>query len=120
MRANELRINNYVRDSKHKSEYFVTAIGCEGGWIQISDKYEDYDSSINELEPIPLTEEWLFRLGFEDKLTWEKGKFRYDSEQRLHLCNSNTCMVISYKVEYVHQLQNIYFALTGEELTIKE
>lgn len=24
------------------------------------------------------------------------------------------------QIEYVHQLQNLYFALTGEELTIKE
>lgn len=82
--------------------------------------------------PVPLTEEWLLRLGFylNDRghekqygpphdwspcyIYWDKLSgfcFQFENYQ------------LNYediKVEYVHQLQNLYFSLTGKELEIKE
>jgi hypothetical protein len=55
---------------------------------------KNLEISRNYLKPIPLTEEWLDNFGFE--------KVKY-----------------GYKFPNVHQLQNLYHALTGQELTIK-
>ena len=75
------------------------------------------------IEPIPLTEEWLSKFGFEnafadkwDGMEWMpcefiNGKLYYTPDMHHHA---------SKGIENVHQLQNLYFALTGEELTIKE
>ncbi len=68
------------------------------------------------LEPIPLTEEWLVKFGFEG---WDKGDYT------MNLSNANFYKLpiwqpLAKNIKHVHQLQNLYFALTGEELTIKE
>jgi hypothetical protein len=92
---------------------------------------------------IPLTEDWLLKFGF------EKTKVRglYDNSFLMHnVLKSDLYFRPSYQggyywgfitpdsitaseiehefydakpVQYVHQLQNLYFALTGEELTLK-
>ncbi|WP_185273870.1 hypothetical protein [Chryseobacterium indologenes] len=73
--------------------------------------------------PIELTEEWLFKLGYEcDKNEYCVSGFdRFNVFQSVKgpyiFCDDEKS--IRY-VEYVHQLQNIFFALTGEELTINE
>jgi hypothetical protein len=76
-----------------------------------------------EFEPIPLTEEWLIKFGFKlNKLgnlckssnyqkRWITFK-KYQDRWYLYLTHNPKC-------DYVHQLQNLYFALTGEELTLK-
>lgn len=64
-------------------------------------------------EPIPITEEWYINFGIQDAYlgnaplcTKEKGLF-------------TTGVIDLRKIKYVHQLQNLYFALTGEELSLK-
>lgn len=89
------------------------------------EKYPD------QYQPIELTEDWLLKMGF-DLLHF--GKFRkvYDLlkdsrfgySDNFGLANIESAVTFGCKdfthVKYVHQLQNLYFALTGEELTIKE
>ena len=85
--------------------------------------YNDHD--LDYAKPIPLTEEWLLKFGF-DEITPKYYVLNIDEN------NSFTYYYtfsggfwhfefegISIKIKYVHQLQNLYFALTGEELTIK-
>ena len=76
--------------------------------------------SWNKLEPIPLTEEWLLKFGLKQTfiskihLHFIKGSF--------HLLKRVNHIQIWYEnidVKYVHQLQNLYFALTNQELTIQ-
>ncbi|MCJ8153234.1 hypothetical protein MKJ01_05595 [Chryseobacterium sp. SSA4.19] len=67
--------------------------------------------------PISLTEKWLFRLGIEenyDNPTYQLDSFILD-EKFQPIEDSK----IEYKLEFVHQLQNSYFALCGEELELK-
>ena len=99
----------------------------------------------NSLSPISLTEEWLTNLGFDKLREHDFGsgivKFYGKSiivedeshEEKLVMClSTNQCeigvynpqgedynYVLNKDVEYVHQLQNLYFALTGKELLIK-
>jgi hypothetical protein len=78
-------------------------------------------------EPIPLTEEWLLKFGFEKK---NKSFHKY-SKGFCHegfYCGGKWHTIVEgrknnyfYKgawMIYVHQLQNLYFALTGQELII--
>jgi serine protease inhibitor len=87
-------------------------------------------SEHDNFEPIHLSEEWLIWFGFtKNKLSMYlclpndndecKPFFNKDSLSKYtQLLQSNDLLPIS-TFQYVHQLQNIYFALTGEELTIK-
>lgn len=74
----------------------------------------EYCSSI---QPIPLTEEWLVKL----------GSTKFPDGQSIVLNNRligyRECSNVFYdkstgvNIQYVHQLQNLVYALTGEELT---
>ena len=79
-----------------------------------------------DVEPIPLTEEWLLKLGFK-KTEWDNfNSYRLmigNNDYTIVLYSDGNCEVgdiITCKIEYVHQLQNLYFALTGEELKQQE
>ncbi|WP_312306591.1 hypothetical protein [Chryseobacterium sp.] len=82
-------------------------------------------------EPIELTEEWLLKMGFD---LLHKGKFRnvydYSLDHRFGYSDNHGLVYVDSAltfvgnsfshIKFVHQLQNLVFALTGEELTIKE
>jgi hypothetical protein len=79
------------------------------------------------LKPIPLTEEWLLKFGFY-KTTENAGNlicFKNGKYTIAKWINDKWQFWISTidlynSPQYVHQLQNLYFALTNEELIIKE
>ena len=112
MKANELRSGNLVK-YKHLSESSsISAFDI----VQISD-----DNS--NVEPIPLTEDWLLKFGFEEKMFgwWSNVLFlRTDNRDGFFYDWQKTNETTGTYIEYVHQLQNLYFALTSLELTLKE
>jgi hypothetical protein len=122
MESKELRVGNLVYESK-RSKILRKKIGVEICEIKSLDIHhlESFPESEN-FEPIPLTEEWLFKFGFEKN---ENGLFKLFNESEVPiLLNEDldgwTCDGINFSVngtQYVHQLQNLYFALTGKELT---
>ncbi len=71
-------------------------------------------------KPIPLTKEWLVKLGF--KLwcgSYERNDIKiFEVECGMFVLEGDG-KSIGNIFNHVHQLQNLYFALTGEELTIK-
>jgi hypothetical protein len=73
---------------------------------------------LSNFSPIPLTEEWLLNLGFVKGLS---GAF-YIGDCIFHisgyLSDKFDDYMIKDNIKYVHQLQNIFFALTGEELIV--
>ena len=112
IKANELRIGNLIilpngdigKISYHEIRLMVVAI-----------EKPDY-------QPIPLTEEWLLKFGFQWKnFAFRDGTFtvRFQKEFYVYLSLEGV-RPIQIKLEHCHQLQNLYFALTGEELTIKQ
>ena len=107
MKASELRIGNLIHNKQGNIVYVNTnhltllLYGIE-----------------NEFKPIQLTEEWLLKLGAKkDKI----DNTYYLSELEIMLPNffRYKTSIIS-RIDYVHQLQNLYFALTGEELKQQE
>lgn len=82
------------------------------------------------VQPVPITEKWLLKFGFDkEKFTKYIGKdagslweisVLTNSENEVWAWNMDREMVCFLgKCEHVHQLQNLYFALTGQELTQK-
>lgn len=70
-----------------------------------------------QLWPIEITENWLVNLGFEKNITdwniiWTKKEFGLSFEDNKY----EFAYSISKEVKYIHELQNLYFAITGEEL----
>ena len=122
MKANELRIGNYVYFHGDAEEINMVD-GCE-----IIGREEQPSCHIEEFEPIPLTEEWLLKFGFKKQLdkSFAKNNFSIFLDKRFKTNlflqeNQENFKWFSYelKVEYIHQLQNLYFALTCEELKLK-
>lgn len=139
MTAAELRIGNYlyyehtthivsgvhgnkvyswwVKDGQPVIEYEAKDISG----TQVENPYIDV---ISQYEPIPLTEEWLEKFGFEKN---ENGLYKLFNQSEVPILlngdlNGWTCDGINFSInntQYVHQLQNLYFALTNEELKLK-
>ncbi len=118
MEAKELRIGNYVESS-------IIEIGMLKVLAITTARDTNYINAcdIKFIEPIPLTEEWLLKFGF--RFTSISDTYFKNTDDNLKQVNIHhkPFMLYSFncstKLEYVHQLQNLYFALTGEELTIK-
>lgn len=139
MKAQELRLGNwlYYRNYLTGDEMLDAEPNAEKPynlqcvtphvieWVEKGDKV---------YEPIPLTEEWLVKLGFEENAgRFTNGHKEYcahnydfrftittDHEDNVGLCAFGSDDDIVLTVKYVHQLQNLFHSLTGEELTIKE
>ena len=114
MKENELRIGNKVNYQTAEGDILPNTIDWQDlKWLSEGEKGFNLCHS-----PIPLTEEWLVRLGFEkssDNNYYKGGKFTiYNRFGNFGLIGGS----LSWKeFKHVHKLQNLYFALTGEELT---
>ena len=125
IQAKELRIGNWAYSPIMEDNIKVDCI----------------TGSIN-VEPIPLTEEWLIKFGFEldgeqingkyykKQLNYSSGFTDYlsigdkgDDKSPIYLFDLTSdygkFFVLPYHYKHVHQLQNLIFALTGEELETK-
>ena len=132
MKANELRIGNYV--NYEQTTHLITCINIDYSislWVDKRGEEHLYQHQNNEIKPIPLTEEWLIKFGFKhSNKDWYELNDTNIYEGTLNIClkqkcSTLTCMsgknelMLCKPFDYVHQLQNLYFALTGEELTTK-
>lgn len=117
MKAEDLRIGNYVYRLDIGNVLCVDEISSSGD-VRFKD-IEDSIFQIEDIKPIPLNEEWLLKFGFvKDKLTnfdWYKDDFEIHLPNYFKWKDSNL-----NKIKHVHQIQNLYYALTNKELTIKE
>ena len=80
--------------------------------------------TVDDYEPIPLTEEWLEKFGFiSDGVVWMKDNIAI-GDYKSGYFYIPFAVRIAYRhpneIKYVHRLQNLYFALRDEELTLKE
>lgn len=124
MKYSELRLDNLI--------YFndeVAAVGYldkrEVGKLLPFCKgvYSRYLFSWKSLKPIPLTEKWLESFGFEkiQGWMWKSGISLRPKSEFIDLEYGGYILdAYDIHIDYVHTLQNLYFALTGEELKLKE
>jgi hypothetical protein len=138
MKANELRLGNYVNvPILEQCPFRIDDFEClTYEFIKVAQKQIINGKEVHpftwyggDLQPIPLTEEWLLKFGFKKQLdkSFAKNDFSIFLDKRFKTNlflqeNQEDFKWFSYelKVEYIHQLQNLYFALTCEELKIKE
>ena len=115
IRANELRIGNLI--NKNGKVHYTNI-------FTIRDiKYLSIDDT-DIFEPIEISEEWLSKFGFQKRDRAYKlknfGKFLFfDGDPQFYPAGMLNALLPKGNLQFVHQLQNIYFALTGEELQLK-
>lgn len=132
IQANELRIGNWLLFDSHisKPEYIqVTARFFSGlaGGRPLSELSPDDEISIYH-NPIPLTPEILEKAGFGllKKATTQKWvkygihpfELKIGAKRDSYPFYLQGYKFYPYPLYYLHQLQNLYFALTGNELKI--
>jgi hypothetical protein len=133
IKTTDVRCGNYVQyNPDHVDEgteiypLQITRIDNEDGVIGLDDGFDNEYGEV-ELNPIPLTAEILEKAGF--KLQPQKTSIFLKGRLKLwlghngaiaYLKNEDTeeSYFIPHNPQSLHQLQNLYFALIGEELTI--
>lgn len=138
MKANELRIGNYLQD-QNGNILLVIHISTESIQTTVLDRSKYPLPNGWQMEPIPLTPEILEKCGFWYKPggisgadMWQGMGFWYrvkelPNQEFLLRGDFSRKKPIALKlvgwfnsnIEYIHQLQNLYFSLTGEELEVK-
>lgn len=137
MNPTELRIGNYVHTTKSVKGLFmpdgvaeVLSLGVfEVQWLApdlVPAQTEIWNKAqYPELEPIPITSDWLDRFGFRQhtnaipRPNWKlkDGFCLFISDDGRYKFRE-TFQTNMGRIQYVHQLQNLYFALTGKELQL--
>lgn len=108
----ELRIGNYVL-LRNK----IVIVGGIPNLYKLLIPNELYAVDVEEFEPIPLTDRLLLKCGFEKK-QWGSATVYYHTmiELDAHFCLNGVDYNI--QVKSLHQLQNLYFYLTGGDLEV--
>lgn len=115
IQANELRIGNLLSYRNN-----VVKINLS----DIDYVYTDNTGSQKYFKTIPITEEWLLKFGFDKSNRIDFGELKpcYANFSFALMIRHNSYFIDwiggNTEIKYVHQLQNLYFALTGEELTL--
>ena len=113
MKANELRIGNYIKQGK----IWYLEVSEDGSYMYKAGSYG------SNAEPIPLTEEWLLKFGF--------STLSFGNTERVMNINDSSFIIeffeytgfyhysggegvkLSAPIQYVHQLQNLVFAVSN-------
>ena len=125
MKTTELRVGNLIQINNISSETTkVKAVTYVAVFV-----FDNFiGSPISDVKPIPLTEEWLLNFGFKSK-KHDKYGIIYDSgnQNATYVTIKEDKSYLSYfmwdeyltSIVYVHELQNLHFALTKTELTYR-
>ena len=139
MKATELRIGNYVQDPNGNVCKVVTIDNDDSHKVVRAWRIDKPHLGATDITPIPLSEESLKGFGFRKRLInnkfWEYYRdctppnykrghgyvLRYwDWNKQMDFGPVMSGNIHHFPCEYIHQLQNLYFALTGKELIPKQ
>jgi hypothetical protein len=109
MKENELRIGNYfIGYSNHLQQWELASFGLLIEGIEVDEIIRGF---------VPLNQDWLLKFGFEMyEFDNKANQFRFKERLIVYREGFLYDYGTSVKLEYVHTLQNLYFALTGTEL----
>ena len=125
MEAVDLRLGNWVSHMRMKREddgyttfYENMKVTRDILWDMTKRNYKDRNK---KYQPIPLTEEILLKAGFEKRqdTMWTIYNKSWISLYKMMGGEYYEVEDTYTSLKYVHSLQNLYFALTGEELEIE-
>ena len=113
MEANELRIGNYLNSKQ--GHVIITEIR-ENNIVKIHDNTSSFYVGTC-LKPIQLTEEWLINLGafkFDNKFIFDRFRLKYRPDYKFYYVTCKETNAYITKVEFVHEWQNVVFALNNQ------
>lgn len=129
MEIRELKLGNLIKISPRANEegvLFLTEIQHSSiiGEMLVPRKGYHFRIKFDEMLPLELSEEWLSQLGFEKSpdlpFHWVDTQnfvlFKLSNFESGFIENEKLSVVINY----VHELQNSYHTLTGENLSLIE
>ena len=152
MKATELRIGNLITITENEKEALFNSLNVvlESDILEVSkiDKDEliliiqDINDGSEEIEfyyenvkPIPITEEWLLKFGFEKEADFFSKEINligvitsmdlvipgtlWDHDTYIMKYTLHRTELLKH-FKYIHELQNFYFALINQELEIKK
>jgi len=125
------RIGNLVKWKDEDTECYLTITGIVLNdivfveWEWEDGERDDCDCSIDFISGIKITEDLILKLGFEQSKTTDKfftkdnsfgistagNKFRF-------IQGNFVCQLVLRDLEFIHELQNLYYALTGNEISL--
>lgn len=124
IQANELRIGNYVlsgRNTKMKIDGFIN----DSIFMNVKDEKVSYIlEKINYLKPIKLTEFLISEICKNINGICGDYQVKINDDYSMYFDLDGDMIYISKDIEIkisetpLHRLQNLYFALTGAELTV--
>ena len=140
MKETELRLRNYVLINGNKS--IIAGINIDSVLhVELTDDVRKRKAELAELDivkPIPLTEELLLKCeGFklcnggdysilkkydgDDDMYYRTFRVEKRHNKKWLVCMPASAMsgYSTIEFQYLHQLQNLYFDLTGNELEVK-
>lgn len=112
IKASELRIGNYICCD---SGFYNKPTKVTGMFIRQIDSLNN--SEADNYSPIPLTPEILEKCGLLEGNKFRSIEYfniRDENGYSLYFDDSYLCV----DIKYLHQLQNLYYSLCGEELEI--
>lgn len=115
MRACELCVGNYYHHVQDGG-FHVYRVHDFDSLASMSEDYEEFN-------PILITEEWLVDFGFVNTSEYKylKGDFFFCFKTNVEQIRMKGQPIkIKNRIKYIHQLQNLYFCLIGEELVLQD
>lgn len=138
MKVKDLRIGNYItglyEDLEGKEAtalckvVALDSVGVTDNTFWVESKETDIEK-YDGFEGVEITKEVLLSFGlgldpdydnaFVDSASLEESLIIYDTKNKLFMLEGNRDRIEIKHIKYVHQFQNICFALTGKELEYK-
>lgn len=113
--SHEIRLGNTYKIELGDGTYKTDLINLADLENLLDDDLDDF------YQALEISEKWLVRVGFKqvsDRIYVKDYHYGYEFGITNHFVIKNGDHFIRYKhIQYAHQLENLYFALTGEELT---
>ena len=141
MEAKKFRIGNLLtwKDQEDEGKAILTLTGIVlGDCIWLEWEWEDGESDntdcdLDSIKGISITEDWLINFGFQNYHCWEyrwvtgglqlietNGYWYPAVFSHPEMSHEDDQCVSLNRIKYVHELQNLFFAITGKELELKE
>jgi len=127
IKASELKIGSLVARKNHRN---VDVIGIvrsitKEGTICLEQPDEEVFEDC-DLYPVPLTNYWLTRFGIKNRgdhyLAPHEISLREENENSIGwtvTLGLQSAFHLSRRISFIHELQLLFFALTGEDLSLK-
>jgi len=116
MKTTELRLGNYVKTKR--TGFGICVVNSISYFsIGLSSFYGE-PFKIEEIESIPINENILLSMGFENSTD---EMFIYTDRETFYWRKFEGHLEVmgeKYFIKNIHELQNLYFTITGKELTV--